>query len=128
MLLETHIVLEIVNNQLERLPRSHQRVLGTASSDLFCSTASLWEIAIKVRLRKLVLDSALPLLRQTCEAFNINVLTIDPRHVLAEPQPVPATRDPFDRLLIAQAECEHMCLLTLDLALRDHPRSWRSSE
>jgi PIN domain nuclease of toxin-antitoxin system len=66
------------------------------------------------------------------------LLVIDPRHVLTIVQPTPATRDPFDYLLLAQclvenlllAQClvENLRLVTLDRALVSHPLAWRGSD
>jgi PIN domain nuclease of toxin-antitoxin system len=55
----------------------------------------------------------------------MRLLIIDHRHVLAELDPEPATRDPFDRLLLAQCEVEGMRLVTVDTALSVHPLAWR---
>ncbi len=120
LLLDTHIVLAIVNNTVDGLPQPHRELLSDLDSDLFCSVASLWEIAIKVRLGKLSVAGSLGDLEQTCRAFNLEVSAITSHHVLAEAIPPPATRDPFDRLLLAQASVEGMRLVTLDRALAAH--------
>ena len=88
---------------------------------------SLWEIAIKVRIGKLAVSSPLLELVATCKSFKMGILAIEAHHVLSEIEPVPPTRDPFDRLLLAQAACEGMALVTLDRALAGHPREWRGS-
>ena len=124
LLLDTHILLAVVNGKLDRLPMAHRQQVLDVSSDLFSSTARLWEIAIKVRLGKLELAGEIEALETTCTAFNIAVLSILPRHALTEVVPEPATRDPFDRLLLAQASVEGMRLLTLDRALIGPPFTW----
>lgn len=58
--------------------------------------------------------------------MDIALLMIDQRHLLAEVFPDPDTRDPFDRLLLAQCTVEDMRLLTLDRALARHPLAWRA--
>jgi PIN domain nuclease of toxin-antitoxin system len=87
--------------------------------------ASLWEIAIKHRLGKLQLTSGLPALEEACRASNLRILPVLGRHALADIAPLPQTRDPFDRLLLAQATCEGMHLVTIDAALVTHPIAWR---
>jgi PIN domain nuclease of toxin-antitoxin system len=54
------------------------------------------------------------------------MLVINPEHVLATVEPEPATRDPFDRLLLGQCQVENMRLVTLDRALSSHPLAWRA--
>ena len=58
--------------------------------------------------------------------IGLSMLAIDARHVLAEVDPEPGTRDPFDRLLLAQCAMENLRLVTLDRALLGHPLVWRS--
>jgi PIN domain nuclease of toxin-antitoxin system len=125
LLLDTHIVLFIVNDEIDRLPANVLDVLTNTASELYCSTATMWEIAIKVRLGKLMLRDTLAHLDQAVTAFNIEIFPILPRHVLIEVVPEPPTRDPFDRLLLAQARCEGMSLVTIDHALTQHPLAWR---
>ncbi len=124
LLLDTHIVLAIINDGLAELPVAHRAVILSERNELYCSTASLWEIAIKSRLGKLRLACDLTDLADICRAFNLNVFAIAPDHVLHNVSPEPPTRDPFDRLLLAQAACEQMRLVTLDGSLRTHPLAW----
>jgi PIN domain nuclease of toxin-antitoxin system len=125
LLLDTHVVLFVVNDELDRLPASILELLTNTSTELYCSTATLWEIAIKVRLGKLAVSDALACLDQAIIAFNIKIFPILPRHVLTEVIPEPPTRDPFDRLLLAQARCEGLSLVTIDQSLTGHPLAWR---
>ena len=125
LLLDTHILLALLEEGSVELPKHMIVFMQARDTDLFVSTASLWEIAIKVRARRLSLGIALDRLAKACEALGAKIIAIEPRHVLAEATPAPATRDPFDRLLIAQAECEDMRLVTLDSALLNHPQTWR---
>ena len=55
------------------------------------------------------------------------ILTIESKHVLHDLQPLPATRDPFDRLLLAQAGVEGMRLVTLDGVQLGLPLAWTPS-
>jgi PIN domain nuclease of toxin-antitoxin system len=53
------------------------------------------------------------------------LLAIDHHHAVADVDPEPATRDPFDRLLLAQCAIENMRLMTTDRVLAGHPFAWQ---
>ncbi len=125
ILLDTNVVILILRKQLDAMPTAMQRALAAEEAVLFVSVASMWEIAIKARLGKLDVGAPLQRLPYLCRRLPATILAIETRHVLAEPDPVPATRDPFDRLLLAQAGVEGLRLLTLDRALARHPLAWR---
>lgn len=84
-----------------------------------------WEIAIKDRLGKLPMRTSPQSLPEALAAAGIAILGINYRHVLAGLDPEPATRDPFDRLLLAQCQVEGMRLVTVDRVLAAHPLAWR---
>jgi PIN domain nuclease of toxin-antitoxin system len=126
ILLDTNVLLKLVDTRLGALPLSVRTAVSDPENILNASVTSLWEIAIKVRLGKLKLTFAPTLLPETLESTAISLLTIDHRHVLADVVPEPTTKDPFDRLLLAQCSVENMRLLTLDRALVGHPLAWRS--
>jgi PIN domain nuclease of toxin-antitoxin system len=97
----------------------------TARNEVHASTASLWEIAIKTGLGKL--DPGLPLekVADFLERAGFFVLDVNRHHAVAQVEPEPATRDPFDRMLLSQCKIEGLQLVTLDRALLDHPLAWR---
>ncbi len=112
LLLDTHLVLWCVAMPA-KLPAAARRLI--AESEVYVSAASIWEISIKAALGKLTADpsdvlSALPdagfLELPVTGAHAARVISLPPHH-----------RDPFDRLLVAQALCEPMRLLTNDSAL-----------
>ncbi|WP_375457101.1 type II toxin-antitoxin system VapC family toxin [uncultured Methylobacterium sp.] len=114
LILDSHILLAI---SLERLPRISATIawaIARPETFAFASTASLWEIAIKTRLGKL--DPGVPLesLPPFYEALGIEILPITAAHALTAVDPVPPTRDPFDRMLLAQCAVEDCRLATLD--------------
>ena len=121
LLLDTHIVLSIVNERIAELPATLRGVLADPDSEFFVSVASLWEIAIKWRLGKLNLSGDLELLPAIVTSGGIELLPINEHHVLATIRPEPMTRDPFDRLLLAQCSVEELRLVTVDRALIQHP-------
>jgi PIN domain nuclease of toxin-antitoxin system len=116
LLLDTHIALWGVSDK-ERLGADTQRLLEDVESDVFVSVATLWEIAIKYALPKGRPDdmpvSAKDALADFLEA-GYQVLDVTSSHALAVASLPPLHRDPFDRMLIAQARVEPMRLLTAD--------------
>ena len=125
LLLDTHIVIALIEDSISKLDDPVQYKLLDPNADLACSVATLWEIAIKSRLGKLPLRIPLLEVPPVIEGYGIRLLVIEPAHVLAEIEPLPATRDPFDHLLLAQCLVENMRLVTLDRALAAHPLAWR---
>jgi PIN domain nuclease of toxin-antitoxin system len=88
------------------------------------SAASLWEMAIKHRLGKLALRVPIEALADVFLSLKFSLLSVDHHHAVAALHETPATRDPFDRLLLAQCQVEGMRLVTLDRALAAHPLAW----
>lgn len=120
LLLDTHVVLSILNERTADLPAPVRGVLADPDSEFYVSVASLWEIAIKWRLGKLKLSGALELLPDIVTSGGLELIPINEHHVLATVQPEPMTRDPFDRLLLAQCSVEELRLVTVDRALTSH--------
>ena len=125
LLLDTHVLLALLKEGDATLPPFMRNALVHRDASLIVSTASLWEIVIKVRSGKLGIGIALADLMEACTAARMSLIAIEPHHVLAEVVPEPATRDPFDRLLLAQAAAEDMRLVTLDRMLVGHSRAWQ---
>jgi PIN domain nuclease of toxin-antitoxin system len=101
----------------ERLPSAAARHLHGADA-VYVSAASIWEIAIKVKLGKLKADPQR--LVQRIESAGMRELPVYSRHtVLVADLPILHT-DPFDRLLIAQAMSEPLHLLTSDSRMRQY--------
>lgn len=121
LLLDTHILLALVGGKGDQLPPFIQNELRGERNAMFASTASLWEIAIKNRQGKLPLTYALAEWPSALAAFAIALMDIPAAHALAEADPVPETKDPFDRLLLAICRVEKMRLVTLDRSLLSHP-------
>jgi PIN domain nuclease of toxin-antitoxin system len=88
----------------------------------------LWEIAIKWRLGKLRISGNLELLPAIVTSVGLELISINEHHVLATIQPEPPTRDPFDRLLLAQCSVEDLRLVTVDRALISHELAVRLDE
>jgi PIN domain nuclease of toxin-antitoxin system len=125
-LLDTSVLIALVDGRLDGLDRSSRDAVTSPAAVNHASVASLLEIAIKMRLGKLALGLSLRLLPELIERMGLVMLVINSEHVLATVEPEPATRDPFDRLLLGQCQVENMRLVTLDRALSSHPLAWRA--
>jgi PIN domain nuclease of toxin-antitoxin system len=125
VLLDTHIALALLRRSLVRRHPEIERLLADPSTFGVVSVASLWETAIKTRLGKL--DPGMPLhdVGGYLAAIGLFILPIQSDHVIASAEPEPATRDPFDRLLLAQCQVENLKLVTTDRALLNHPAALR---
>lgn len=114
VLVDTHTFIWALLQDHRLSPKSKQ-VLSSDDSELYFSLASLWEIAIKIKLGKLnAIGSSVAYIRDEMEAYGIQLLPIRYEHILQlEALPVHHS-DPFDRLLIAQAITESLPILTAD--------------
>ncbi|WP_365741889.1 type II toxin-antitoxin system VapC family toxin [Nostoc sp. JL33] len=91
------------------------------------SMASVWELQIKSQLGKLNLSSSLPNFMETQQQVNnLQLLPIELTHIYALEALPSHHRDPFDRILIAQAIVEKMPLLSIDVVFDAYPvqRMW----
>lgn len=125
LLLDTNVLIPAVDDQLGALPAPIRDAMMETRNQLFVSVASLWEIAIKARMGKVVMATPLNGLPAQLGASGIGILDLEPAHVLTEAQPVPDTKDPFDRLLLAVATVESAQLVTTDRKLVGHPAAWK---
>ena len=114
ILLDTHAWLWMTLAP-ERLS-SHAHVLVEGREhELYLSAASAWEIAIKYSQGRLRLpDPPLTYVPSRLEQLGVLPLSIDQAHALHVATLPEHHRDPFDRLLVAQAQLEHLAILTSD--------------
>ena len=104
-----------------RLSARAREVLTDAGNECWVSSASVWEIAIKILLGKYNLTVPLAAIERAIGAAGFRTLDITMRHATAI-EGVPITHgDPFDRMLLAQCEVETLRLLTADRILRRLP-------
>jgi PIN domain nuclease of toxin-antitoxin system len=112
--LDTSVIVSTLAND-DRMSESTRDRLRDPDSDCHCSIVSLWEIAIKLALRKLTLAVPLREVRTALtERSNIGMLGLEHDHVVAIGALSHHHRDPFDRMLIAQAQSERMTIVTRD--------------
>jgi len=102
----------------ERIPADALEALSSRDNALVLSSASAWEIAIKYALGRLPLphppDQYVP---SRMASSGTAALPIDVRHAVHVASLPPHHRDPFDRLLVAQAQLEDLTILTADTQL-----------
>ncbi len=117
LLLDTHALLFWVYEPT-RLGAAALRALTDRDNQVFWSVASSWEVAIKVGLGKLELDGPVSeVIPSELLRHGFTLLPIDHAHVLAVSKLPQHHGDPFDRLLVAQAQAEGLSLLTADSRL-----------
>jgi len=120
LLLDTHVLLWAAG-QPERLSAKARRILGEEQNLLLFSAASLWEIAIKRGLRRKDFQVDPRLLRRGLLDNGYQELPILSQHVVAIEDLPAIHKDPFDRLLVAQATVEGVTLLTVDPVIGRYP-------
>jgi PIN domain nuclease of toxin-antitoxin system len=117
VLLDTHVLLWWLCDST-RLRAATRELLADPGSELVWSAASTWEIAIKLALGRLHLDRPLAeFTNDVIRAQHLVALPLHHVHAAAVATLPPLHRDPFDRLLVAQARVEALPLLTADAAL-----------
>ena len=114
LLLDTHILLWWMSND-RRLTRPIRAAIQLPANDVAVSAVTFWEIAIKKSLGRIDVD--LPELIDAAAADGFEELPARGRHAAALDQLPPHHRDPFDRLLLAQAIVEQRHLVTRDASL-----------
>lgn len=111
----------------EKLSTSASSLLAEPNTELILSVASVWEMQIKLQLGKLNLSLPLrELIENQQQTNNLELLPIDVSHVwVLENLPTPH-KDPFDRIIIAQATVEQISILSVDAVFDEYPinRVW----
>jgi PIN domain nuclease of toxin-antitoxin system len=120
-LLDTMVWLWSVGS-VENIGAEGQAILKDEDADIYLSTASSWEIAIKAKIGKSTLPELPPrYIPKRLAEQNIQALTINQTHALKVYELPLHHRDPFDRLIIAQALIEEMVILTSDRDFERYP-------
>jgi PIN domain nuclease of toxin-antitoxin system len=120
-LLDTHLVLWSAFEP-HRLSPGAAKLLRSRDKPISFSLATIWEVAIKTSLQRPGFSVDPGHLRLALLAEGFNELPIQPAHVLRVGALPWVHRDPFDRLMVAQAAEEGLTLLTADAALTGYGR------
>jgi PIN domain nuclease of toxin-antitoxin system len=119
-LLDTHILLWAAY-QPEKLSELTRTLLNDIENELFYSAASLWEIAIKRGLGRNDFQIQPRVLQRELQDQGYQALDISTEHSLAVEDLPLIHKDPFDRILIAQATVEGITLLSADELVIQYP-------
>ncbi len=120
LLLDTHLLLWAAGEP-KRLSATARRLINSPQNELLFSAASLWEVTIKRGLGRKDFQVDGRLLRRGLLDNGYNELPITSEHVVATDGLPPIHKDPFDRVLVAQAMIEGITLLTSDLLVSKYP-------
>ena len=118
LLLDTHIALWALTDTM-KLSEEVIHMLESGKNEVYYSIASVWEIAIKHKLRPEQMPISEEEFVRLCEKTGFAQLSIEPEHIfliktLARHAEAPQHNDPFDRILLAQAKYEKLSLITHD--------------
>ena len=119
-LIDTHSLLWAVDNS-SKLSQTARSFVDDPTNSIIVSVASLWEIAIKNKLGKLPLKQPIDQLVVGLARTDIRLLEVRIEHVVATYQLPDPHRDPFDRMLAAQAIAEGAVLVTDDPIFAHYP-------
>ncbi|HWG75535.1 MAG TPA: type II toxin-antitoxin system VapC family toxin [Steroidobacteraceae bacterium] len=115
VLLDTHVLLWALAYPTKLSPETRRQI---DSAEVFVSAASLWEISIKSSIGKLQADPAQIL--ACIDPAGFEILPVLAEHAVKVARLPHIHRDPFDRMLVAQASTEPMLLLTDDAGLKGY--------
>jgi len=120
LLLDTHLLLWAAG-EAQRLSKRARTVIDNPDNELLFSAASLWEAAIKRGLGREDFKADARLLRRGLLDNGYRELPIMSDHVVATESLPLIHKDPFDRILVAQATVEGITLLTVDSLVSQYP-------
>ncbi|AIK89574.1 type II toxin-antitoxin system VapC family toxin [Glaesserella parasuis] len=124
ILVDSHILLWLAWDKKENLSPQAVELLDDPTSEIYFSLASLWEIAIKSSLGKPDFDIDVEALEQGLIQVGCRMLAIELPHILKQAQYPFIHRDPFDRLLMAQAEVENVFFMTADTMILKYQKPY----
>jgi PIN domain nuclease of toxin-antitoxin system len=116
LLVDTHVLLWAIAEP-QKLPASARSMLQAAENDVLFSAVSIWEMAIKLQIGRLTLPVELEDIMRAAGQMGFTELPVSAAHAAGVRHLPSHHRDPFDRLLIAQALHEPARLLTADRTL-----------
>jgi len=115
-LLDTHLLLWAAGDP-DRLSQDARALIADLANPLWFSAASIWEVSIKLALGRDDFRVEPSVLRAGLLANGYGEIAIDSRHAMALAGLPPLHKDPFDRMLVAQALVDGLILLTADRQL-----------
>jgi PIN domain nuclease of toxin-antitoxin system len=117
LLLDTHAFLWFITND-PKLSTTAQGLIADPSNEILVSPASYWETAIKVRIGKYPMSAPYEkFITQGIDGNGFKILPIEPGHTAVLTTMPFHHRDPFDRLIVAQAQVEKISVVSNDAVL-----------
>jgi PIN domain nuclease of toxin-antitoxin system len=116
LLLDTHLFIWWLKDDRHLSKKARSMIIG--ADEIYISSASIWEAAIKIQLGKL--DAEINDLVDSIESEGFLELPLKAKHAAIVSTLPDYHRDPFDRILVAQAICEPLRLLTADEKLKPY--------
>jgi len=120
LLLDTHAFIWFINGD-NQLPKKVIKLIEDSNNQCYLSIASIWEIAIKVSLGRLVLKSEFNHIQQLLIKNDFEILPIQFDHLISIQKLEFFHRDPFDRLIISQAIAEDFVIISKDKEFELYP-------
>lgn len=120
LLVDTHAMIWFITND-GSLPLKIKSLIKDAKNKCYVSIASYWEIGIKYSLGRIYLESDLERIFQIIEESGFVLLPVTPEHILENTKLDFHHRNPFDRIIIAQAIKENLSVITKDEQFRNYP-------
>ncbi|MBD3630448.1 type II toxin-antitoxin system VapC family toxin [Cyclobacterium sp.] len=111
--MDTHAILWFLSGD-KRIPPQSRKIISNPNNRCFISMASLWEMAIKVKIGKLDLLVDLKEFVFHLKKNNIEIIPLAFEHILETMDLEDHHRDPFDRIILAQAKFENMTIISKD--------------
>src|SRR4030042_6126820 len=113
ILLDTHAFIWFVEDD-DQFPESLKRIIEKPSNDIYLSIASIWEMAIKIQLKKLDIEKSIKEIIELVSFNGFELLPILPEHIIKLSSLDFHHRDPFDRIVIAQGLVENQVVVSKD--------------
>lgn len=119
LILDTNIVIALINGTTGSLPKGAREALAEPPPHMV-SVVSIWEISIKFAKGKLALALPIESIPAFLNRLGVTVIPMTIDHAVTVATPLPDTKDPFDRLLLAVCAVERRRLVTTDQRLEGH--------
>lgn len=117
---DTHLILWAVKEP-ERLPTTARELMEDPENELFFSSVTIWEIAIKQALKRSDFVGDSRVIRRGLLDGGFKEIALTSDHAVHVADLPPIHQDPFDRILIAQGISEDITLLTSDMKIAQYP-------
>ena len=118
-LIDTHTFIWLIDDD-PKLSSTCKGLIEDSDNEIFISIASLWEMAIKISIGKLKVAGVLQQMIDELYLRNIQILSINPSHVLKVETLPFHHKDPFDRIIVAQCLVENITAISVDEILDEY--------